>query len=219
MNWVVPGLAVRAWFRRCNKGGLGIAQQELSINERIRSSKVLVIDDEGNKLGVMMTRDAVDLAKQKGLDLVEVAPKGDPPVTRIMDYGKYLYTQQKRSRDAKKKQAAQQLKEIKVRIKTEDHDLNTKLKKAKEFLDKGDRVKVHIMYRGREMAHPELGRAMLNRVIEELEPWGAPLDRGEMQGRNLITIIAPYSKVQLAQRQKDEQEEKKEEQAKNEASE
>jgi len=161
-----------------------------------------VIDDEGNKIGVMLTRDAVDLAREKGLDLVEVASKADPPVTRIMDYGKYLYTQQKRQRDAKKKQAAQQVKEIKLRTKTEDHDLNTKLKKAREFLEKGDRVKVRVMYRGREMAHPELGRTMMEKVISLLEPYGSPMDQGEMQGRSLLTVIAPYSKSQISKRQK-----------------
>lgn len=175
---------------------MNIAQQDLFVNERIRAQKVLVIDDEGNKLGVMLTRDAIALAREKSLDLVEVAPTSDPPVTRIMDYGKYLYTQQKRQRDAKKKQAQQQMREIKLRTKTDKHDLQTKLKKAREFLENGDRVKVHIMYRGREMAHPELGQVMLAKVIEELEPYGAPMDRAEMQGRNLITVFAPPSKAQ-----------------------
>ncbi len=161
-----------------------------------------MIDDEGAKIGIMMTRDAIALAKERGLDLVEVAPQADPPVTRIMDYGKYLYVQQKRVRDARKKQVTTQLKEIKLRTKTEEHDLQTKLKKAKEFLNKGDRVKIRVVYRGREMAHPELGRKMLERVISELEPFGAPMDRGEMQGRSLIGMIAPYTKEQLAKRQK-----------------
>jgi len=164
-----------------------------------------------------MTRDALEKARDAGLDLVEVSPNADPPVARIMDYGKYLYTQQKKKRDSKKKQAAQQLKEIKLRIKTEQHDLQTKLKKAKEFLEKGDRVKIHVRYRGREMAHPELGQDMLKKVVNELEPWGTPMDPGQMQGRNLITVIAPYSKSQLAQRQKQEKEKKKKEQQQQEA--
>lgn len=179
------------------------------MNERIRAMRVLVIDDEGTKLGVMMTKDAVAIARERGLDLVEVSPGTDPPVARIMDYGKYLYTQQKRKRDAKKKQAAQQLKEVKFRTKTEEHDLQTKLKKAREFLEKGDRVKIHVVYRGREMAHPELGQVMLKRVIDELEPLGAPLEKGEMQGRNLICIIAPYSKSQMSKRQQKESEDAK----------
>lgn len=176
------------------QGGLIISTVELAINERIRSPRVLVIDDTGAKIGVMMTRDAIALAREKGLDLVEVAPLADPPVARVLDYGKYLYTQQKRSRDAKKKQVQQQVKEIKLRTKTEEHDLQTKLKKAKEFLEKGDRVKVHVMYRGREMAHPELGRQMLKKVIAELEAFGTPQSEGEMQGRNLITYILPNPK-------------------------
>ncbi|MFO8058152.1 MAG: translation initiation factor IF-3 [bacterium] len=192
------------------KGGQVIAQQDFSVNERIRASRVLVIDDEGNKLGVMMTRDAISLAKDKGLDLVEVAPKADPPVTRVLDYGKYLYDQKKKQRDSKKKQAQQQLKEIKLRTKTEDHDLYTKLKKAKEFLEKGDRVKIRIMYRGREMAHPELGKDVLERVVNELEPFGEPMEKATMQGRNLITVIAPYSKSQLKKREKEQQRQKEE---------
>lgn len=183
------------------------------MNERIRSNRVLVIDDEGTKRGIMMTRDAIDLAKEKGLDLVEVAPQADPPVARILDYGKYLYTQQKRNRDARKKQSQHQLKEIKLRTKTEKHDLQTKLKKAREFLENEDRVKIHIRYRGREMAHPELGREMLNRVIKELENLGSPLDRGEMQGRSLVTVIAPYSKSQIKKRQKEQELAKKAEEA------
>jgi len=185
------------------KGGQPSASQELFANHRIRAQRVLVIDEDGTKKGIMMTRDAIDLAKEKGLDLVEVAPQADPPVARILDYGKYLYTQQKRQRDARKKQAQHQLKSIKLRTKTEDHDLQTELKKAREFLEKGDRVKVHVVYRGREMAHPELGRKMMERVVKELEPLGAPLDNGEMQGRNLITLIAPHSKAQLKKQQKE----------------
>lgn len=176
------------------------------MNERIRSLRVLVISDDGGKIGVMMTKDAIALAREKSLDLVEVAPLGDPPVARIMDFGKYLYTQQKRSRDARKKQASQNLKEIKLRIKTDKHDLETKVKKAKEFLEKGDRVKIHVMYRGREMAHPELGRVMLERVIKELEEYGAPLDKGEMLGRNLITLIAPVAKAAAAPKPKEHKE-------------
>jgi translation initiation factor IF-3 len=181
---------------------LTIAQQELAVNERIRAFKVLVIDEEGKKIGLMITRDALELARSKGLDLVEVAPQADPPVARIMDFGKYLYTQQKRQRDAKKKQAAQQIKEIKLRTKTEEHDLQTKLKKIKEFLLDGDRVKIRVVYRGREMAHPELGHAVLHRILEELEDYGAQVDQSEMQGKSLLTMIAPYTKEQIAKRQK-----------------
>ena len=161
---------------------------------------MLVIDETGNKIGIMMTRDAVAMARERGLDLVEVASAADPPVARILDFGKYQYTQQKRQRDAKKKQVAQQVKEVKFRTKTEDHDLQTKLKKAKEFLDEGDRVKIHVVYRGREMAHPELGRKMLDKVIAGLADWGAPLEDGSMMGRALITVIAPHPKGNMKKR-------------------
>ena len=185
-----------------------ITQPELAINERIRAFKVLVIDDEGKKVGVMVTRDAIELARGKGLDLVEVAPQADPPVTRVMDYGKFIYTQQKRSRDGKKKQAATQVKEIKLRTKTEEHDLRTKLRKIVEFLEEGDRVKIRVVYRGREMAHPELGNRVLSRVLEEVEPYGAPVDRSEMQGKSLIAVIVPYSKEQQAKRVKEKKQKK-----------
>ncbi len=187
-------------------------EQEFAVNEKIRAPRVLVIDDEKNKIGVMMTRDAITLAHEKGLDLVEVAPGGDPPVARIMDYGRFIYGQQKKNREAKKKQSQQQMKEIKLRTKTERHDLETKLKKAREFLEKGDRVKVHVVYRGREMVHPEIGRKMLQTVLQELEDLGLPMDNGEMQGRNLICVVAPLTKEQQAKKVKqDKQKEMAEE--------
>jgi len=179
---------------RPKEGGRKIAQQDISVNEKIRNPRVLVIDEEGNKIGIMMTRDAVAMARERGLDLVEVAAAADPPVARILDFGKYQYTQQKRQRDAKKKQVAQQVREIKFRTKTDVADLQTKLKKARQFLEEGDRVKIHVVYRGREMAHPELGRKMLTRVLAELTEWGAPLDEGAMQGRSLISVLAPHPK-------------------------
>ncbi len=185
-----------------------VVEPEFAVNEKIRNPKVLVVDDEKNKIGLMLTRDAIALAKEKGLDLVEVSPNSDPPVARIMDYGKFSYTQQKRTRDSKKKQTQTQLKEIKLRVKTEEHDLQTKLKKAKEFLAKGDRVKIHVVYRGREMAHPELGRKMLEKVIAELEEFGAPMDRASMQGRALITVIAPSSQKSSADKPKSDTKEK-----------
>jgi len=196
-----------------------IPDYELVINERIRAPKVLLIDDEGNKVGVMMTRDALDRAREASLDLVEVAPSADPPVARIMDYGKYLYIQQKKARETKKKTSTSQLKEIKLRTKTEDHDLQTKMKKAKEFLENGDKVKIRIMYRGREMAHQELGWEMLEKVHKELEDYGQPVDRGEMQGRNLIEIIVPFSKSQLQKKKGKEPKQDKEEKKENEPAE
>ena len=161
-----------------------------------------MIDDEGKKVGLMMTRDAIDLARSKSLDLVEVAPEADPPVTRIMDYGKHLYTQQKRDREARKKQVQQRLKEVKLRIKTEENDIQTKLRHVRQFLAEQDKVKLTVMYRGREMAHPELGRQLLERVIKELEEFGAVEFMPKLEGRNLTTVINPYSKAQLATREK-----------------
>ncbi len=175
------------------------------MNERIRAQRVLVIDEDGTKIGVMLTRDALERAREKDLDLVEVAPKGNPPVARIMDYGKHLYQQQKREREARKKQASSQVKEIKLRIKTDEHDIQTKLRHMRRFLEHGDKVKLIVIYRGREMAHPELGDELLKRVIGEMEELGAAEYMPKREGRNLVTVVAPLSKSQIAAREKAKQ--------------
>jgi translation initiation factor IF-3 len=172
------------------------------VNERIKAPRVLVIDENGQKIGVMLTRDAIEQAREKDLDLVEVAPKGNPPVARMMDYGKHLYQQQKRDREARKKQASAHVKEVKLRIKTDEHDVQTKLRHMRKFLEHGDKVKLVVIYRGREMAHPELGDQLLKRVIEELEELGSPEYIPKREGRNLVTVIAPLSKAQMAAREK-----------------
>ncbi len=171
-------------------------------------SRVLVIDDIGTKIGLMVTRDAIQLASEKNLDLVEVAPNADPPVCKIMDYGKHKYQKQKRDRDAKKKVGRSQIKEVKLRIKTEQHDIDTKLRHLKKFLDHGDKVKLVIMFRGREMVHQDLGRALIKRLLVEFEHLGSPIDPPKMEGRNLSVIIAPLSKVQLAARERAEKKQK-----------
>lgn len=165
--------------------------KELSINEQIRAREVRVVSDTNEQLGIMALRDAIHLAEEKGLDLVEVAPNGKPPVCRIMNYGKYRYEQQKRDKEAKKKQKIFQIKEVKLRPNIEDHDFFVKLRHAQRFLADGNKVKVTIMFRGREMTHPELGREVLDRVIKELGDTIVREKPPKMEGRNMTMVIAP----------------------------
>lgn len=139
----------------------------------------------------MATRDALQLAEEQHLDLVEVAPKAKPPVCRIMDFGKYRYEQQKRDKEAKKKQKVITIKEVKLRPNIEQHDFDVKLKNALRFIEEGNKVKVTIMFRGREMSHQELGRDVLRRVAEELKDLVAIERDAKLEGKNMIMILAP----------------------------
>ena len=161
------------------------------MNERIRIPEVRVVDDEGGQLGIMPTRQALDLAREKGLDLVEVAPNAEPPVCKIMDYGKYKYQQSKRAQEAKKRQTTIQVKEVKVRPKIEEHDLQFKLKNIRKFLDERNKIKVSMIFRGREIAHTSIGMQVLNRIAEEIEEIGVIEQSPKLEGRNLSMIIAP----------------------------
>ena len=161
------------------------------LNEDIRVPMVRVIGAEGDQLGVLATPDAIERAQEEGLDLVEVAPGSDPPTCRIMDYGRYRYEQQKKKKAGKAKGHAASLKEVKMRPRTDDHDLETKLKNARRFLMDGDKVKVTVMYRGREMVHRELGRRQLDRVVEMLGPMASVENPPRMEGRFLSMILVP----------------------------
>lgn len=160
----------------------------------IRIREVRVIDDQGEQLGVMATADALALAQEKGLDLVEVAPTAVPPVCRILDYGQYKYELQKREREQKKKQKSQTFKEIRLRVKIDVNDLRTKARRAAEFLDDGDRVKVNVQFRGREMTHPQLGRDLLTKASEMLAEHGTIERQPLMEGRNMYIVMAPVEK-------------------------
>jgi len=160
----------------------------------IRIREVRIIDDEGQQLGVMPTAEALALAQEKGLDLVEVAPTAVPPVCRILDYGQYKYELQKREREAKKKQKSQTFKEIRLRVKIDVNDLRTKARRAAQFLDEGDRVKVTVQFRGREMTHANLGRDLLLRASEMLAEHGTIERQPLMEGRNLYIVMAPLEK-------------------------
>jgi translation initiation factor IF-3 len=159
------------------------------INERIQEAEVRVIGSDGSQLGVMSPETAIERAVEEGLDLVEVAPGSRPPVCRIMDYGRYKYEQKKKS--GKGKGHAASLKEIKLRPRTDDHDLDFKLKNARRFLMDGDKVKVTVMYRGREMVHREIGRRQLDRVTEMLGALAAVENPPRMEGRFLSMILVP----------------------------
>jgi len=149
------------------------------------------VDDEGGFLGIMGVREALLAAQERGLDLVEVSPNADPPVCRVMDYGKYKYQASKRTVEAKKKAARVDVKEVKLRPKTEDHDLQFKIKNARRFLEDGDKVKVTVMFRGREVTHPEFGAALLEKVVKELEGVGNVEAQPMMAGRTMTMIFAP----------------------------
>ena len=147
----------------------------------------------GEQLGIMPTREAMRMAEEQHLDLVEIAPKARPPVCRIMDFGKYRYEQQKREKEARKKQKVIAIKEVKLRPRIEQHDFDVKLKNAVRFLEEGNKVKVTIMFRGRELSHPELGKEVLARVAETLGD-SVQIERGaKLEGRNMTMIVAPKS--------------------------
>ena len=160
----------------------------------IRIREVRVIDDEGQQLGVMPTFQALALAKEKGLDLVEVAPNAVPPVCRILDYGQYKYEVQKRDREAKRKQKSQTFKEIRMKVKIDVGDFRTKARRAAEFLDDGDRVKVTVQFKGREISHANLGRDLLVRMGEFLAEHGTVERQPLLEGRNMYIVMAPLDR-------------------------
>lgn len=167
----------------------------------IRVPQVRVIDAEGNQLGVMVTKDALAAAESIGLDLVEVAPTANPPVCRIMDYGKYKYQMSKKAKEAKKKQTVISIKEMKLRGKTEEHDFQFKVRNIRRFLSEGDKVKVSIIFKGREITHTELGMGMLKRVSEELKDVATVEAPPRLEGRNMSMVLAPApQKIEKAEK-------------------
>lgn len=162
------------------------------INRQIRAVKVRVIGPEGDQLGVLLVRDALVMAQEAGLDLVEVAPNAEPPVCKIVDYGKFRYDQTKREKESKKAQHQVKVKEIKVKPNIDEHDFLTKLKKAQEFLEKGNKVKITCMFRGREMAYQQFGLKVVERMCQALE--NAHVEApAKMMGRSMICVLAPQA--------------------------
>jgi translation initiation factor IF-3 len=168
---------------------------EFRVNDRIRVPQVRVVDPEGQQVGIMNTPDALALAQEQDLDLVEVAAQADPPVCRIMDYGKYKYEQAVRQREARKKQSHVVVKEMKMRPKIDRHDYDTKKGHVVRFLRQGAKVKVTIMFRGREMIHPEIGQHLLERLADELEEIAKIENAPKLDGRNMTMVLAPVKEA------------------------
>jgi translation initiation factor IF-3 len=162
---------------------------EVRVNERISSRTVRVISSEGNQLGIIPILDALRIAREEGLDLVEVAPNADPPVCRVMDYGKFKYQASKKSQEARKKTKAFQLKEIKVRPHTEEHDLGFKIKALRKFLENKNRVKITVTFRGREMAYLNVGHELLKRIAEEVSDQGGVEQEPLQEARNRMSMV------------------------------
>ena len=160
-------------------------------NERIKALDVQVIGSDGGNLGVMQLNKAIQVAKEEGLDLIEISPNANPPVCKIMDMGKYKYDLQKKANLAKKKQKVVSLKEIKLRPGTEIHDYNFKIKNAKKFITKGDKVKFTVKFKGREMQHTDLGKDLMNKIIEETKDIAKVESKPKFEGRQMVMIIQP----------------------------
>jgi len=171
-------------------------RDELRVNERIRVPRVLVIDESGTRLGEFLTPDALELARDRGYDLVEVAPNGRPPVCRLVDYGKLKYDRKKKEAAARRNQVIVVLKEVKLRPKTDQHDFDVKVRHARRFLEDGNKVKVTIRFRGRELAHRDIGVLQCNRVFEACEDLGSVEQPARMEGRQMHMIIAPLRRKQ-----------------------
>ncbi|WP_243152999.1 translation initiation factor IF-3 [Sporotomaculum syntrophicum] len=161
------------------------------INENIRVKEIRVVDEDGKQLGVLSAREALKLAEEKQLDLVEIAPQAKPPVCRIMDYGKFKFEQGKREKEARKNQRIINVKEVKLRPNIDDHDFDVKAKNAIRFLKDGDKVKLTIMFRGRQIVHPDLGKNLLLRMAEQVAELANVERQPKLEGKNMIMILAP----------------------------
>ena len=174
-------------YRRC----FTISKKDLHINEDIREKEIRVIDADGSQLGIMPTKQALQIAAEKGLDLVDIAPQATPNVCRIMDYGKYRYEQAKREKEARKNQKTVDIKEVRMSMNIDTHDFEVKVNQAARFLQGGDKVKVSVRFRGREMAHTELGRELLDRFKDAVGEAGVIDKPAKMEGRSMAMFISP----------------------------
>jgi translation initiation factor IF-3 len=178
-------------FSLCEEFGIQDTTKRVRVNRQIRISPVRVIGADGSQLGILEVDVALRMAEELGLDLVEVAATARPPVVRIMDYGKYKFEMAKQARQAKKKQHVIELKEVKYRPGIDDHDIDTKTRHARRFLEEKNKVKVTMMFRGRQVAHPELGQAVLDRVATALTDVGKIESSGRLEGKSITMILAP----------------------------
>jgi translation initiation factor IF-3 len=177
-----------------NRAGDHIAAHEVRINDRIRAREVFLVGADGEQLGVRPLPEALAQAREQELDLVEVAPNANPPVCRIMDYGRYVYEQEQRRRQSKRKATNVVIKEMKFRPKIDEHDYTTKMKHVVRFLGEGNKVKLTIMFRGREMAHPELGMKILRRVADDVADFAVVESDPRQDGRNMTMVLHPTRK-------------------------
>ncbi len=174
-------------FWRC----FNISKQEHQINEEIRDKEIRVIDSDGGQLGIMSAVQALEKASAKNLDLVKIAPQATPPVCKIMDYGKFRFEQAKKEKEARKNQHVVDIKEIRLSLNIDTHDFNTKQSHAKRFIAGGDKVKVSIRFRGREMGHPELGTEIMNRFAEACQEFANVEKPAKLEGRSMLMFLAP----------------------------
>jgi translation initiation factor IF-3 len=190
------GLVIKGRFSRKPR------PPQIRINDMIRRPEVRVINPDGQQLGIYPIRQAISIATELGLDLVEINPKTDPPVCRIMDYGKFKYEQKKQANVAKKKQKIIEIKEVKMRPKTDTHDFDFKIKHVRKFIEDGNKVKLTIRFRGREMAHPEMAAKILDRVVESTSDISLIEQKYKLEGRTMTMILAPlHNKPGAVQRQ------------------
>lgn len=168
----------------------------MNVNEKIRAREVRLIDSNGDQLGVKTRQEALEIATTRNQDLVMVAPTAKPPVCRIMDYGKFRFEQQKKEKEARKKQKVINIKEVRFTPGIGDHDFETKLKNARKFLEKGDKVKAAVRFRGRAITHKELGREVLDRFAEEVKDIATIETKPKMEGRNMFMMVAPVNEKQ-----------------------
>jgi translation initiation factor IF-3 len=180
--------------RHDEEGDAALATDDARINDRIRARQVRLIGADGSQLGTKALPEALQIAREAGLDLVEVAANADPPVCKIMDYGKYKYEQDQRRKESRKKASNVVIKEMKFRPKIDSHDYDTKMKHVERFLEEGSKVKLTIMFRGREMAHPELGRRILEKVAERVAEIAVIESAPKQDGRNMTMVLNPIRK-------------------------
>ena len=170
---------------------LPISKQELQINEQIRDKELRVIDSDGNQLGIMSLRQALEIAEQKNLDLVKIAPQANPPVCKIIDYGKFRFEQAKREKEARQNQRVVEIKEVRLSLNIDTHDFETKRNHALRFISEGNKVKVSIRFRGREMGHPELGLEIMRRFSDAMSEVANVEKPAKLEGRTMLMFLAP----------------------------
>ena len=176
-------------FRRC----FNISSKEQQINEEIRDKEIRVVTDDGEQLGIMSAAEALKIAESKNLDLVKIAPMAKPPVCKIMDYGKFRFEKAKKEKEAKKNQKTIEIKEIRLSLNIDTHDFDTKINHARKFIAAGNKVKVSIRFRGREMAHPELGLTIMKRCAEAMADCAGIEKPAKLEGRQMLMFLAPKS--------------------------